>query len=266
MISGRESFDWPLYDRGRPAAPRDIGEHLTKALRAVVKQNPTLSGVIDVVDFAAERNGEREINPAKLRGVVETFSDPRYRLGLADVQLDFRGRAYEYPLKLVYHSMKSGPGHREIVPHALVDSGLRWHVRAYDRTKQEFRDLVLTRMEQVSAYAARSVHALIKPHERLEADEQWQRYINLELIPHPAQRHPESVMRDYGMTEGRLQVTLRAAVAGYVLRQWQVDCSPDATLNGPEYRLRLANLAQLDGVGNAVPAPGYSFSERAQSV
>lgn len=99
VLSGRQSFDWPMDDRGRPTTPRDIGEHLTKAVRAVVKQNPTLSGVIDVVDFAAERNGERDINPAKLRGVVETFSDPRYRLGLADVQPDFLGRAYEYLLR-----------------------------------------------------------------------------------------------------------------------------------------------------------------------
>lgn len=93
-INGREPFDWPDADR-----PRDIGEHLTKALRAVVKHNPSLSGVIDVVDFAAERNGERDINPAKLRDVVETYSDPRYRLGLADVQPDFLGRAYEYLLR-----------------------------------------------------------------------------------------------------------------------------------------------------------------------
>ncbi|HVY29661.1 MAG TPA: N-6 DNA methylase [Polyangiaceae bacterium] len=94
VISGREPFNWPPKEK-----PKDIGEHLTKAVRAVVKQNPSLSGVIDVVDFAAERNGERDINPAKLRGVVETFSDPRYRLGLADVQPDFLGRAYEYLLR-----------------------------------------------------------------------------------------------------------------------------------------------------------------------
>lgn len=99
VISGREQYDWPLDDKKRSTAPKDIGEHLTKAVRAVVKQNPSLSGVIDVVDFAAERNGERDINPAKLRGVVETFSDPRYRLGLADVQPDFLGRAYEYLLR-----------------------------------------------------------------------------------------------------------------------------------------------------------------------
>jgi len=98
-ISGRQSIEWPLDDKGQSTKPRDIGEHLTKAVRAVVKQNPQLSGVLDVVDFAAERNGERDINPAKLRLVVETFSDPRYRLGLADVQPDFLGRAYEYLLR-----------------------------------------------------------------------------------------------------------------------------------------------------------------------
>lgn len=99
VISGRAQYDWPDDERGRPTRPRDIGEHLTKAVRAVVRFNPTLAGAIDVVDFAAERNGERDINPAKLNGVVETFSDPRYRLGLADVQPDFLGRAYEYLLR-----------------------------------------------------------------------------------------------------------------------------------------------------------------------
>src|SRR5690606_1294335 len=98
-ISGRSPYAWPFDERGRPTQPKDIGEHLTKAVRAVVRYNPSLAGVIDVEDFAAERNGEREINPAKLRGVVEAFSDPRYRLGLADVQPDFLGRAYEYLLR-----------------------------------------------------------------------------------------------------------------------------------------------------------------------
>ena len=99
VISGRTAHDWPPDDRGRPTRPGDVGEHLTRAARAVVRHNPSLTGVIDLVDFAAERNGERDVNPAKLAAVVETFSDPRYRLGLADVQPDFLGRAYEYLLR-----------------------------------------------------------------------------------------------------------------------------------------------------------------------
>ena len=99
VVSGREAHAWPLEAQGRSTRPRDVGEHLTMAVRAVVRHNPTLSGVIELVDFASERNGERDLNPARLTAVVETFSDPRYRLGLADVQPDFLGRAYEYLLR-----------------------------------------------------------------------------------------------------------------------------------------------------------------------
>ena len=99
ILSGREAYDWPLDGQGHSTRPHDVGEHLTRAVRAVVRYNPSLSGVIDVVDFAAERNGERDVNPARLAAVIETFSDPRYPLGLADVQPDFLGRAYEYLLR-----------------------------------------------------------------------------------------------------------------------------------------------------------------------
>ena len=163
-----------------------------------------------------------------------------------------------YPLQLTYHSMKTGAVPREIVPHALVDSGLRWHVRAYDRTKGAFRDLVLTRMESVAPPRADSTCMLIQAHEQRAADDQWQKVITLDLLPHPANPHSSSIERDFGMTEGRLRVTVRAAVAGYVLRQWQVDCSPDSHLRGAEFRLRLVDLWQLDGVENAVLAPGYA--------
>lgn len=98
VINGRENYEWP-DDQGRSTRPKDIGEHLTRSVRTIVRHNPSLSGVIDLVDFAAERNGQRDINATKLTEVVETFSDPRYRLGLADVQPDFLGRAYEFLLR-----------------------------------------------------------------------------------------------------------------------------------------------------------------------
>jgi hypothetical protein len=162
------------------------------------------------------------------------------------------------PLQLTYHSMKTGAVPRIIVPHALVDSGLRWHVRAFDRTRAEFRDLVLTRMEQVQPMEAsfEGEHNVLA-HEQLGADQQWNRAVALDLVPHPAHPYPLSIEKDFGMQAGRLSVTLRAATAGYVLRQWQVDCSPDARMRGPEFRLWLADGQQLDGVDNAVLAPGY---------
>lgn len=160
-------------------------------------------------------------------------------------------------LRLTYHSMSSGAVEREIVPHALVDSGLRWHVRAYDRTKMEFRDLVLTRMEDVTPLRHTGFDEVVHAHEKPAADSQWQKIITLNLLPHPAQPHPSSIEKDFGMIEGRLQVTVRAAVAGYVLRQWQVDCSPTGSLRRREIRLRLADVGALNGVGTAALAPGY---------
>ena len=94
VISGRETFAWPAGE-----APKTLGEQLTTTVRLLVKANPDLAGVIDTVDFNETRNGEREISDKALKGIVETFSDPRYRLGLHDVEPDFLGRCYEYLLR-----------------------------------------------------------------------------------------------------------------------------------------------------------------------
>lgn len=95
VVSGRVVFDWPEKQK-----PNSLGEQLTTTIRAIVKHNPGLAGVIDQVDFAhVGAGGEREISDAALKGVVETFSDPRYRLGLQNVEPDFLGRCYEYLLR-----------------------------------------------------------------------------------------------------------------------------------------------------------------------
>ena len=94
VVSGREQFAW-----AKDRKPKTLGEQITIACRAIVKHNPKLSGVIDIVDFNETRNGEREISDTALSGVIETLSDPRYRLGLYDVEPDFLGRAYEYLLR-----------------------------------------------------------------------------------------------------------------------------------------------------------------------
>jgi len=50
---------------------------------------------------------------------------------------------------------------------------------------------------------------------------------------------------------------VRAAVAGYVLRRWNVDCTEDHNLKGDEYHLWLRNRQALYGVQNLMLAPGY---------
>jgi len=40
---------------------------------------------------------------------------------------------------------------------------------------------------------------------------------------------------DYGMTDGSIRMRVRAAVVGYMLLRWSVDCSPDHRLKEEQY-------------------------------
>lgn len=122
---------------------------------------------------------------------------------------------------------------------------------------QEFRDFVITRIRHPVLIRGQSV----APHETSDNDIQWTRIVELELVPHPDQDRPEITEMDYDMRDGVLRINLRAATAGYTLRKWSVDCSPDHSLRGPEYRLWLKDHLALYGVKNAVLAPGYQLNK-----
>jgi hypothetical protein len=157
------------------------------------------------------------------------------------------------PLRVTYFSNTSGRSDREVVPLALVNTGARWHVRAYDRKSQEFRDFVLTRFAKATLVEDGEVHG----NETADKDVQWSRIIELELVPHPSVQRPEVVKMDYDMPGGVLKVRARAANIGYMLRLWSVDCSPDHSLVGPEYTLWLRDPLVLYGADSAHLAPGY---------
>lgn len=157
-------------------------------------------------------------------------------------------------LRVKYHSLKRGAADREVIPHALVDSGLRWHTRVFDRKTEEFRDLVISRIEAAVPVSDEE----ILPHEMAQADEEWNRQLDLVLLAHPGVDRPEIVQRDFGMRRGELHVTVRAAVAGYVLQQWNVDCSPDRRLDPTIHRLCLKDLESVRGSKSIEIAPGYS--------
>lgn len=156
-------------------------------------------------------------------------------------------------LSINYVSLSGGESKREIVPFALADNGLRWHTRAYDRNTGEFRDFVLTRILKASAVPG----AVPESYETSDNDIQWNRIVEMELVAHPDATRPEVSELDYPMEGGVLRIKARAALAGYVLRRWSIDCSPDHKLRGPEYRLWLKDPLTLYGTDSAELAPGY---------
>lgn len=157
-------------------------------------------------------------------------------------------------LSITYVSLSSGETTREIVPHTLVDNGLRWHVRGFDRKHNEFRDFVLTRIKAAVVLE----DSTLSETELETQDRQWNCFVELALVPHPRIEHSEAIELDYGMTGGVLKVEIRPATAGYLLRQWHVDCSKAHSLQGTEYQLWLKNTPTLYGVGNLNLAPGFN--------
>jgi hypothetical protein len=166
-----------------------------------------------------------------------------------------RSMCAKRPVRMNYLSLSSGAKRRDVVPVALADNGLRWHVRAYDRERGRFGDFVLTRISKVNELAEQA-----RESELLGADEQWARMVEMELAPHPGLKHPQVIESDYGMEGGCLRLKTRAALAGYVLRRWNVDASEHHFLEPTTHQLWLRNSQTLYGVESAVLAPGYQMT------
>lgn len=214
-----------------------------------------------VFDFLPERvlswltQGFGDGEPMRLKAWVASERPSRLTHPDLDVLANVtRAIHQECPLAIEYHSISSGQAARQIVPFALIDNGLRWHVRAFDRKSQEFRDFVITRIKHPQVLKGEKP----APHELSDQDIQWTRIVELDLVPHPDQPRPEITEMDYDMQDGVLHLKLRAATAGYILRKWSVDCSPDHSLRGHEYRLWLRDHLAIYGVKNAMLAPGYA--------
>jgi WYL domain len=120
-------------------------------------------------------------------------------------------------LRVKYWSVNSSrESMREIAPHALGHDGYRWHVRAWCFENEEFRDFVLSRME-----GAEWPGEVFTPS---AVDADWERIETVILQPHSAldEDQRKTIIRDYAMIGGKLEIQVRAAMKEYFLAQWRV--------------------------------------------
>lgn len=120
-------------------------------------------------------------------------------------------------LKIIYASMQNPHWHeRMISPHTLVYTGFRWHVRAYCHQSKQFKDFLLSRIDRTPVVV---VMDTVDPAQ----DQQWQEEIMLTLTPNsklnPSQQ--ALVEKDFGMPDGRLQISVKKALAHYTLQRYQ---------------------------------------------
>ena len=153
-------------------------------------------------------------------------------------------------LTIDYSSAASGTTTRQIIPVAFADNLLRWHLRAYDRKRKKFVDFVIRRIQEAHPIEGDS----IQDHEFPKNDKQWYLLIDLRIKAHP---YNLADVQSFAEGTDSLIVKIRAAMAGYFLQLWNVDCSPNASLRGREYQYFLANLEEIAKVADLELAPGY---------
>ena len=129
---------------------------------------------------------------------------------------------------------------RIIVPHTLVWTGMRWHVRAWCEKNQDYRDFVLSRFRGEPDIMNVSEHTAM-----LDAD--WQRHVSVVITPDPrlSVAQQDVIAHDYDMADRRLTVDVRAKLLPYLIQFMQIDL--DLKDRDPRaQQLVIANRSELE--------------------
>ena len=107
---------------------------------------------------------------------------------------------------------------RIIVPHTLVCTPSRWHVRAYCEKNGQYRDFVLSRFRGEPELMDKSEHGK-------DGDTAWNTEIELSITPDPRleKLQQKVIVHDYGMKRNKLAVPCKAALLQYVLQAYRLD-------------------------------------------
>ncbi|MCZ6802977.1 MAG: WYL domain-containing protein [Proteobacteria bacterium] len=154
-------------------------------------------------------------------------------------------------LQVSYHSLsaRDSKEKRIIEPHSLVNTGFRWHVRAYNEDTFDFRDFVLSRFVSAKCLDNDAESSAMY-------DDDWSEIISLKLSPHPKldEEDRSSLLIDYGSDGEIIDIKIRRALIGYLLQQLSVDTTIDNSLNPKKYQLVVLNRDEIE------PFASWAFS------
>lgn len=226
---GPDNLEYDKYLKGyKPAA--DFFPKVTSGLADeylhLMARNNELSSVFESLSLNVS-NVEtlavpvRDVKPEVLRPIMQAARQ-RKRLEVNYVSInnpDYEGRI--------------------IVPHTLVHTGLRWHVRAWCEKNQEYRDFVLSRFRDIPDIMDDSIHGV-------EDDLEWNTQVTIRIIADPrlSKNQQQVVQHDYGMEHGVLEVNTRGKLVHYALKLLQID--PQIALIDPTaQQIVVENLEEL---------------------
>ncbi|GAB2680628.1 WYL domain-containing protein [Aliiglaciecola aliphaticivorans] len=221
---------------GRQQASKDINEYRNNIGPDNLIYNSSLKGYEPSDNFAPKVTlGEADEYLQLIHrnsDLMNTFHDmtlgfdythnlplPKYRVQPTVLRQVVKACRNKLRLEVDYRSVNApDKAGRIIVPHSIVHSGMRWHVRGFCEKNQDYRDFVLTRF-----YGAPEVMG--KSHQSIEQDTTWQTKVNVVFIPDQrlSDAQQEVVANDFGMTNQSLLIQVRGALVQYLLQMMRID-------------------------------------------
>lgn len=161
--------------------------------------------------------------PIENVSLLRKRTDARILLQILDA-INQRGQ-----LEIQYRSITGAPEPRRIIaPHALFHAVGRWYVRAWSAEHSDFRDYNLFRIDRAGEISEAEIDSAL--------DFEWIHEIDLILAPNPAlsESQQAALRGEYGMTDGRLVVTMRLSQTFYLMTEHNFDVEPDALPPGKQ--------------------------------
>lgn len=145
--------------------------------------------------------------------------------------------------KYVSLTSESQTQEKEIVPVAMGYDGHRWHVRAYNISKDRFSDYVLSRFA--------SVHAKEIYPDILPDDADWSETVEIHLKPNSelSEERRNAIEFEYDMTNGELVLNVKRAMLFYHLRHYGFNPFPsdDGKMrNESSFSLVIENIDEIE--------------------
>lgn len=134
------------------------------------------------------------------------------------------------------------PRSKRFFPHALVEAGRRWHVRAFVEQAGEFQDLALTRLQEVTLQEGVQRPTGSEP----EADEAWNTYVDVRLVAHPhlTPEQKSLVRAEYFQRSMARTESVRGSLVPYLIQDLHVAIDPERQIP-PEYQLCIDDTEPL---------------------
>lgn len=125
------------------------------------------------------------------------------------------------------------PTAKTFFPHAVVEAGRRWHVRAFVPLAGAFQDLAVTRLSQVR------LTDTPRPEEAAQAQDQaWTTWVEMRVVPHPnlTPDQKQLIRAEYfGRAAARIE-RVRAALLPYVIHELRAATDPERQ-QPPDFQL-----------------------------